>query len=489
MYSIVSMTSEALAARFRPAGSEFQVNTYGSITQQYAADIAMTNSQFLIVWHTFDPIPTNGVTIRGQRHDLLGQRVSEEFLVSSGATSDDKEDQKPVVGASPDGSFVVAWESYLLGDPSTIQAQRLDSIGLPVGAQFMVNQSSNYGQQDPSLAVGPDGRFVILWTEHNRFENEVYHLFARAQVFSKDGARLGAEITISDTIGASSHPVATFQSAEQFVAVWQHNQHGESGLEVLGQRFEVDGKRIGSEFRVNSHTEGNQQRPDIASLPDGGFVVAWQSSGQDGSGLGIRGRRFDSSAIPRAASFAINSYTTNHQALPSIGSDSDGGFVVAWESYDVPTGGSLGQDGDGRGVFAQRFEVDGTRDGAEFQVNTFTIGNQGRFRAPEIDVAVQPDGDFIIAWLSSEPDGRRGNIFSQRYELGFEIPSCGDPTKSGFYEATDALTILRAAIDLIQCDVCLCDIDNSGAVTGVDALASLRGVVGLDVVLACPECE
>ena len=30
--------------------------------------------------------------------------------------------------------------------------------------------------------------------------------------------------------------------------------------------------------------------PSITALKDGGFVVAWVSNGQDGSGLGIYGR-------------------------------------------------------------------------------------------------------------------------------------------------------------------------------------------------------
>ena len=43
---------------------------------------------------------------------------------------------------------------------------------------------------------------------------------------------------------------------------------------------------------------------------------------------------------------------------PSVGVNSDGGFVVVWLSVD--------QDGDGNGVFGQRFASDGLAVGDEF---------------------------------------------------------------------------------------------------------------------------
>jgi hypothetical protein len=49
---------------------------------------------------------------------------------------------------------------------------------------------------------------------------------------------------------------------------------------------------VGPEFRVNSFTPDFQGRPSGAAAADGRFVVAWMSSGQDGSGPGVFGRRF-----------------------------------------------------------------------------------------------------------------------------------------------------------------------------------------------------
>ena len=68
-------------------------------------------------------------------------------------------------------------------------------------------------------------------------------------------------------------------------------------------------------------------------------------------------------------------------------------------------------------------------------------------------------------------------------------PSCGRPLAVGIKStARDALYILRAAIDLEACQLCLCDTDGSGSITAADARRALLVAVDLDVALNCPAC-
>ena len=50
-----------------------------------------------------------------------------------------------------------------------------------------------------------------------------------------------------------------------------------------------NGNRIRSEFKVNAHTNANQDNPSVTSLINTNFVVVWESQGQDGNGYGIFG--------------------------------------------------------------------------------------------------------------------------------------------------------------------------------------------------------
>ncbi|RMD82707.1 MAG: hypothetical protein D6815_08545 [Candidatus Dadabacteria bacterium] len=69
---------------------------------------------------------------------------------------------------------------------------------------------------------------------------------------------------------------------------------------------------------------------------------------------------------------------------------------------------------------------------------------------------------------------------------------CGDPVDAGratqSITASDALFVLRAAVGLVPCDLCICDVDESGAVAATDALELLRVSVGLGPTPHCKAC-
>jgi hypothetical protein len=65
---------------------------------------------------------------------------------------------------------------------------------------------------------------------------------------------------------------------------------------------------------------------------------------------------------------------------------------------------------------------------------------------------------------------------------------CGDPSGDGKIAATDALFVLNVAVGLVACQLCVCDVDGSVAVTASDALALLAAAVGQAIELRCPPC-
>ena len=95
-------------------------------------------------------------------------------------------------------------------------------------------------------------------------------------------------------------------------------------------------------------------------------MLVWQSIGQDGGDNGVFGRRFNSSGTAQAEEFQVSVYTTATQAAPAVAVTGAGRFVVAWNSE--------GQDGDGYGIFARRFDAAANAVGGELQVNAYTAG-------------------------------------------------------------------------------------------------------------------
>ena len=73
--------------------------------------------------------------------------------------------------------------------------------------------------------------------------------------------------------------------------------------------------------------------------------IVWDN-GDLGEGNGdIGGQAYSNSGLAIGDEFQINSYTLGDQRFPDIAMNDDGRFVVVWESD--------GQDGDGWGIFAE----------------------------------------------------------------------------------------------------------------------------------------
>jgi hypothetical protein len=167
----------------------------------------------------------------------------------------------------------------------------------------------------------------------------------------------------------------------------------------------------GGEFQVNTYTTSHQGLPAVASDSSGNFVVVWTDRyGQDGDGSGVFAQRYDSSGNSLGSEFQATTFAYGGQGGfgAAVASDSSGNFVVVWGGYGL----GLYGGGDYRGVFGQRWDSSGNPLGSEFQVNTYTTGYQGEYGPA---VASDSSGNFVVVW-----DSRFGQygVFGQRYDSG-----------------------------------------------------------------------
>lgn len=171
----------------------------------------------------------------------------------------------------------------------------------------------------------------------------------------------------------------------------------------------------GGELQINTYTTGNQGLPEVAGDAQGNMVVVWEgSNAQDGSDWGVFGQRIAFDGTAEGAEFQVNSYSLDLQVNPQVDRNSQGDFVVVWMSYQQ----TADDDFD---VFAQRFDAAGMALGGELQVNTFTTGYQGN-----PDVALDDSGNFLVVWESEAQDGSLGGIYGQRFD------SAGTPAGGEF---------------------------------------------------------
>ncbi len=228
----------------------------------------------------------------------------------------------------------------------------------------------------------------------------------------------GAEFTVNNvTLYTQSRADFARLANGSFVAVWESTdaQQDSSSGGIKGRVMAANGTPVGPEFLINTATANAQTYASVAGLAGGGFVVTWttRDAVQDGSYDSIKAQRFDAAGVKVGAEFLVNTNTNNIQWISSAAALDNGGFVIAWETYDSA------QDGSGRAIKAQLYDAAGAKTGGEFLVNTVTASDQ-----MNCDISTLTDGRFIVTWLiniSGKLDVRAQVFNSAGAKLGGEI--------------------------------------------------------------------
>jgi len=301
-----------------------------------------------------------------------------------------------------DGKLVIVWQSQ---DQDTsfcgIYGQLFNSDGTKYNSEFLVNTFTYVDQENPAVTVLNDGKFVVVWESYLQDGSETG---IYGQLFNNDGSEFGSEFQVNTfTDNHQQRSTVAGLSDGNFVIAWESMQESAgTDFGVYGQLFNPDSGKNGTEFQVNTFTAGNQQRPVITGLSTGEFLISWESENQDGSNKGIYGQLFNPNASKSGIEFQVNTFTDGDQSSPSVAGLNNGEFIITWES--------INQDSSGYGIYGQLFDSNAVKNGTEFRVNTFTISDQ-RYSA----VAGLSDGRYVVTWESDNQDSNGLGIYGQLY--------------------------------------------------------------------------
>jgi len=388
-------------------GGELAVNTTTALDQNNTKVAVLSNGDFVVVWESTGQ-DGSGAGVYGRVYDVsANQWAGGEILVSSN-TDGDQED--PAVAALSGGGFAVAWQSAsaaLSGGQGEIAARRFNNDGTAIDAtEFQVNTTTASNQDVPTITGLTGGGFAVAW--HGWETNSTINTQVRARVYDSSGAALGNDFTVNSyTTEKQRFPAMASLNDGSFVVTWDSTGQDGSGEGVYGQRFDSSGAMVGGEFLVNEATAGNQSYSDIAVRTDGSFIVGWHSSGAPGDvGTDVYQRIYvvDSGTAMPGSTSRVNTDTGGSETQMSVAALSDGGSVAVWTANN-------GQDGAASGIFGQRYDSSGAAVGAEFQVNTTTVLDQ-----KDASVAGFDSGGFVVVWESDGQDGAGFGVYGQRYD-------------------------------------------------------------------------
>ena len=292
-----SILGQRVAANGAPLGAEFQVNTYTSLNQYYAGVGVAPDGSFLVVWAS-NGSPgndSNSTSIQARLYDSTGSPLGDQFQVNNFTTGFQ---ELPVVAAAGTGDFIVAWKhnGAGIGDGLSVQARQVAASGTPVGVQFQVNSATPGTQTAPAVAADGAGNFAVVWQSlPGGAETEI-----EAAVFDAFGVPVLGEFQVNSySTQNQAEPSVAMSPQGDFVVAWESygSAGGDTSLDsVHARRYDADGSARGVEFQANTYTTNNQILPAVATDGSGNFVIVWESDGSfddDHSDKSVQQRRFD----------------------------------------------------------------------------------------------------------------------------------------------------------------------------------------------------
>jgi len=246
------------------------------------------------------------------------------------------------------------------------------------GGEFQANTRKSNKQENPAIAMDAEGNFVVVWNSYlqDGSSNGIF-----GQRFDSNCKPAGGEFQINtETSGNQREPAVAMDAEGNFVVTWYGP--GEDTEDIFARRFNSNGQPLGSEFRVNTYTNDKQLYPRVAMNNDGGFIIVWESSNVPGqSNKAVCGRLYDSIGSSIGPEFVINEEASDSR-YPDVAMDAEGNFAVVWM-----------RDKSSNSIIARLYNSDGTAKMKPFEVSTIRFSS-----VTQPSIAMDKAGNFVVAW-------------------------------------------------------------------------------------------
>lgn len=289
--SVVMPAKASLLEIPSPAIDVYQVDSQHLLTGYDV--VALPDGQFGVLWSEHDDDLYSYDYVKLQRFDQNGERLGEEITVYQvvGYAST----HQPVIAADKTGRIAVAWaiDENLEIDTNScddrIDIARISQDGTVDNVSVDIDSGCR-----PDIAMDADGDIALVWQVGEGITRR-----AKLQTYLADGTEY------SEVIGLGQRePSVAFSSDGTLLAGWIQSNRPK------GQRFSLDGTRLGEEFRLDtditySDSSTILDTPTVAADAEGGFVAFWNqiqpNIDVDEDKLTKRGQRWHADGTPGEA--------------------------------------------------------------------------------------------------------------------------------------------------------------------------------------------
>lgn len=267
--------AEDIAARIvAPNGAyltgTLNVNTYTNMNQMYPQVGVDSADRSLIVWQSQNQLGSADEVV-GRRLGADGQALTPEFIVNTTTAGGQA---FPTVCVSPSGSATVGWFNGVSGSTSA-RKQTYDTNGAPVGGEVVVAGKSGMWTGNADVATNNSGNTVIVWEEAPSGTNLGHAYFRR---YDQLGQAIGDAREVTDRVYLGATPTVAMWPDGRFVVTWY--EYGSPQSDCYARLYSPDGLPLDNVFVVNALTAGRQYSPYVAVNAAGDMAFVWW--GNDG---------------------------------------------------------------------------------------------------------------------------------------------------------------------------------------------------------------
>ncbi|MDP6963185.1 MAG: hypothetical protein QGF46_03370 [Planctomycetota bacterium] len=352
---------------------DVQANTFTNNRQTESSIATDSNGNVLAVWGSRrQELGTFGIF--AQFFDPLGRPLSTEIHVNQYYP---REQSQPSVYFDKNDTAWIFWRSVGQdGSGAEVYGRRYIVRNRTLSAQsdeFRVNQAIAGDQRDGVCCSLPNGNILATWVSE---KNGVSALFGR--IFSSEGVAISGDIELQADKDKQLGQISLAAHPEGVLAAWSRSNLSGSPDGIAGALFNFDDQlnKLERLFVAHNGEESLAIEPCIDSANDGSFVISWMDT-IDGSAFSPTAKRFNSELIAQGNSFVAPTNSLGHHSGAQVAVADNGEFIVAYTTHHPKAWRGPGRRPDRpSSIYGQKYNADGSPNGALTRLNQFDEGEQ-----------------------------------------------------------------------------------------------------------------
>lgn len=326
-------------------------------------------------------------------HDSAGNPISTPFAFEATTNSDQIsagiKDGKLTIDSKP--TFVGTAKVKLIAKDTSpgnegLQSEVVFDVTSMPSTQDVLAESSTSGRMFSDVAVLPEGKYVVAWSDPNNG-----NAIIKAQIFDKSGKALREAFDVASGQGNSQIVNVASNALGQFVIQWECPSS--SGF-VRAVRYGSEFSPIDQEAQEFTNSASIAGDSSVVMLRNGDVLAAWESGNR--TKIEMRTLQISDSKMSEIVQVAQENMVLG----PQLASDNDGNWSVLWQARNS-----------GSKVFARRFENASGALSEQFELST-----EDRLVGPPKAFAMTTDSGLVVPTF----DAGLTAVFLQNFDKDFK---------------------------------------------------------------------